>query len=215
MPIAAVDWGTVLIGAAVGAILSVVLGLFVVSLFQERVDRLVFFTARLVRRPRASKRPLNGIWRSRYEYTTAEGPTTVLIDEHYIEVRQRRSRITAMALKNADGSELALQLLVESAVLTGTWREHTPARREYHGACQFELLSTRDQATGLWTGFSRTRGVLSGKWTLKRESDKTNRRTRKEFTKRQDLLWQEPAQPRNQSSIVATARASSRRASSR
>jgi hypothetical protein len=39
--VAQIEWGTLIIGAALGAILSVALGLVVVSLLEDRVDRAV------------------------------------------------------------------------------------------------------------------------------------------------------------------------------
>jgi hypothetical protein len=74
-------------------------------------------------------------------------------------------------------------------VLTGTWREYTPTRREYHGACQLELSPTRDSAKGLWTGFSRGRGVLSGEWRWARETYDRSRRVRHKYAARDDLVW--------------------------
>jgi hypothetical protein len=185
-------WPSILVGAAAGAILGVVLGLPAASAFQPAVDR---FTTDLRRRlggQPTGPRPLDGIWRSSYEYTTAEQPGETLVDEHFLELRERRGTVLAMSVPRATGSALSLSLGVDGSVLTGTWREHTPSRREYHGACQFELNPTRDGAHGLWMGFSQTRGVLSGNWVLRREGYDLDRRTRRRYHDRDDLAWRTP-----------------------
>jgi hypothetical protein len=136
--------------------------------------------------------PLDGVWRSSYEYTTAERPGETLIDEHFLEIRERRAVVLATSIPRATGSSLSLSLAVDGSVMTGTWRERTPTRREYHGACQFELNPTRDGAQGLWLGFSQKRGVLSGTWVLRREGYDLDRRTRQKYRGRDDIAWRRP-----------------------
>jgi len=193
MTLAAVDWASILIGAVVGAGLGVLLGLPAVSLFQPYVDRTVERARRGLDGHATAALPLDGIWRSSYEYTTAEQPELILVDEHFLEVRERRRALAAKSLPRATASALSLSLDIDGSVLTGTWREHTPTRREYHGACQFELNPTRDEARGVWLGFSRTRGVLSGTWVLRREGYALDRRTRSRYRDRADLAWRLPA----------------------
>jgi hypothetical protein len=192
MTLATLEWPALLIGAGVGAILSIGLGLLAASLLQDRVDRLVATAWGWLRRDNPKALPLDGIWRSRYEYTSSDAPDVCLADEHFIEVWERRGRLMARSLTRPGGSLLTIQLSVASSALTGTWRERTPSRREYHGACQFELAPTRDSARGLWTGFSRGRGVLAGPWEIHRVSYDRRRRTRHEFEDRTDLDWGTP-----------------------
>lgn len=129
MVLGTLAWPSILVGAAAGAILGVVLGLPAASAFQPAVDR---FTTDLRRRlggQPTGPRPLDGIWRSSYEYTTAEQPGETLVDEHFLELRERRGTVLAMSVPRATGSALSLSLGVDGSVLTGTWREHTPSRR--------------------------------------------------------------------------------------
>ncbi len=206
MILAALQWPSILIGALAGAILGVALGLPAAATFQPAVDRFVSGIRRRLGGLSAGPLPLDGIWRSSYLYTTAELPSQTLMDEHFLELRERRGTVLARSLQRASASALSLQLELDGSVLTGVWREHTPSRREYHGACQFELDPTRDAAQGLWMGFSRGRGVLSGSWTLRREGYAVDRRTRRRYRDRDELAWRTPV---SGSSSPGTGRAAS------
>ncbi len=192
MVLGTLEWPAILISAGVGALLSVVLGLLAFSVLQDSVDRFVATMWRWLRRENPNALPLDGIWRSRYEYTSSDAPEVSLVDEHFIEVWERRGQLRARSLRRPGGSLLTLRLNVESSALTGSWRERTPSRREYHGACQFELAPTRDRAEGLWTGFSRGRGVLAGPWAIDRVTYDRRRRTRRGYEDRSDLNWGTP-----------------------
>lgn len=180
------DWFLLTVGVILGAIASILLS----SVFQTASDRFVFRArAKLASRDTA-RRTVDGIWRSRYVYSSSEVPDTDLVDEHLLVLKTHRGGIRAASLESEKGSNLTVELDIEGSVATGSWRELTPQRqRAYHGACQLVLNHTGDELTGVWTGFSRTGTVGTGEWTMRRLSDSTSRKSRRKLEKSEELAW--------------------------
>jgi hypothetical protein len=74
MVLATLEWSAILISAGVGALLSVILGLLAFSVLQDPVDRFIATIWGWFRRENPKALPLDGIWRSRYEYTSSMLP---------------------------------------------------------------------------------------------------------------------------------------------
>ncbi len=181
-PAPAVDWGLILIGASIGAILSAALALIAVSVFQDHVDRVVYgLKARLFGAHIGPFR-LDGIWHSSYEYSHSHAPTKILIDEHYFMLRERRQLVCGSSLSRPGSSSMSLNLRLEGGVLTGTWREGTPGQRLYHGAAQFDIIQTGDMLRGAWIGYSASGAIQLGQWILKREEQRSTKALKKKYS---------------------------------
>lgn len=113
---------------------------------------------------------LTGIWHSRYVYpSTGRGET--FAGEHYVVLRQQGSRLTGQSLSHSNGSRLKLDLGLEKAVATGTWREQTSPGgyyrgAVYHGTLQLVVDPAGRRMRGMWLGFGRDFTINSGDWQL-------------------------------------------------
>jgi len=113
---------------------------------------------------------LTGIWRSRYVYpSTGRGKT--FTGEHYLVLRQQGARLVGQSLPHSIGSKLRLELAVEKAVASGTWREQTSPTgyykgATYHGTLQMVVDPAGRRMNGMWLGFGRDFAINSGTWEL-------------------------------------------------
>ncbi len=117
-----------------------------------------------------SGRDISGIWHSRYVYpSTGRGKS--FTGEHYLVLRQHGSRLIGQSLPHSTGSRLKVELAVENAVATGTWREQTSPTgyykgTVYHGTLQLVVEPAGLRMSGMWLGFGRDFKVNSGEWTM-------------------------------------------------
>lgn len=114
--------------------------------------------------------PLTGIWHSRYIYPST-GRGSDFVGEHYVVLRQHGARLVAQSLPHSAGSELRIELNVDAAVATGTWRERTSLTGYYrgvvyHGTLQMVVDQPRRRMRGMWLGFGRDFTINSGQWEL-------------------------------------------------
>lgn len=112
----------------------------------------------------------SGIWHSRYSYSST-GRGRTFTGEHYVVLRQQDTRLIGQSLPHSNGSRLRLELAVEKAVATGTWREQTsPAGyylgSVYHGTLQMVVDPAGRRMSGMWLGFGRGFTINSGQWEL-------------------------------------------------
>lgn len=112
----------------------------------------------------------SGIWHSRYVYpSTGRGKN--FAGEHYLVLRQQGTRLVGQSVPHSTGSRLRLELAVEKAVATGTWREQTSPTgyykgAVYHGTLQVVVDPAGRWMRGMWLGFGRDFTINSGEWTL-------------------------------------------------
>ena len=112
----------------------------------------------------------SGIWRSRYVYpSTGRGKT--FVGEHYVVLRRQGGRLVGQSLPHSLGSRLRLELAIEKAVATGTWREQTSPTgyykgATYHGTVQLMVDPAGHRMRGMWLGFGRDFTINSGEWSL-------------------------------------------------
>jgi transcriptional regulator with XRE-family HTH domain len=112
----------------------------------------------------------SGIWHSQYVYPST-GRRKSFTGEHYVVLRQQGSRLIGQSLSHSTGSRLRLELAVEKAVTTGTWREQTSPTgyykgAVYHGTLQLVVDPAGRRMHGMWLGFGRDFSINSGEWTL-------------------------------------------------
>jgi len=111
-----------------------------------------------------------GIWHSRYVYpSTGRGKT--FSGEHYVVLRQQGSRLIGQSLSHSTGSRLRLELAVDKAVATGTWREQTSPTgyykgTVYHGTLQMVVDPAGRRMRGMWLGFGHDFTINCGEWEL-------------------------------------------------
>jgi hypothetical protein len=115
-------------------------------------------------------RRLAGIWLSRYYYRS-EGRNEEFVGKHYVVLRQHKNRLTAQSLAHTTGSTMALDLIIDASVVTGTWRETTSPTgyyrgAVYHGTMQMVVDPSGRRMYGMWLGFSRKFSINSGRWEL-------------------------------------------------
>jgi hypothetical protein len=112
----------------------------------------------------------SGIWHSQYVYpSTGRGKS--FTGEHYVVLRRQGNRLIGQSVSHSIGSRLRLDLTVDKAVATGTWREHTSPTGYYHGAIYHGTLQlvvdpAGRRMHGMWLGFGRDFTINSGEWTL-------------------------------------------------
>ena len=185
------DWISIFVSGAVGAVFSVALAIVAVSLFQAHMDRVVVRLRSRTPRGRTRERTLDGIWLSRYIYESSDAGALELVDEHVLVLRHFRGGIRGHSIPRSDArSALTLSLELEGDTCTGLWREVTAETgRLYHGACQLKLTTTRDALAGIWIGFSRTGPIRSGDWTMKRLENETGWLARRRHKDESGLAW--------------------------
>ncbi|OLT47584.1 hypothetical protein BJF85_15600 [Saccharomonospora sp. CUA-673] len=113
---------------------------------------------------------LSGIWHSHYVYPST-GRAKNFTGEHYVVLRQQGARLVGQSLPHTIGSRLRLELAVEKAVATGTWRENTSPTGYYkgaafHGTLQMVVDPSGRRMRGMWLGFGRDFTINSGQWEL-------------------------------------------------
>jgi hypothetical protein len=113
----------------------------------------------------------SGIWHSRYVYASTGRGGKTFTGEHYLVVRQQDARLIGQSLRHSTGSRLKLELAVENAVATGTWREQTSPTgyykgTVYHGTLQLVMDPAGRRMNGMWLGFGRDFTINSGQWEL-------------------------------------------------
>jgi hypothetical protein len=135
------------------------------TLFGERLDQ--FLVSVLTGRHRGA-RPLQGTWRSEYQYRSDDEPV-VQTDVHTVRIKRLGQRVIITSLPEAGNSRIRIECTFsEHGVLTGTWHEDTPSGRTYFGAVQLLLVRTGDELVGKYVGFSRRDRILAGDWTIRR-----------------------------------------------
>jgi hypothetical protein len=117
-----------------------------------------------------SHNDFSGIWHSRYVYPST-GRGTTFAGEHYLVFRQHGARLIGQSLPHSTGSRLRLELAVENAVATGTWREQTSLTgyykgAVYHGTLHLVVDPAGQHMKGMWLGFGRDFTINSGEWEL-------------------------------------------------
>lgn len=117
-----------------------------------------------------SSQRLAGIWLSRYYYRS-EGRGEEFVGKHYLVLRQQKNRLIAQSLPHTTGSAMTLDLISDSSVVTGTWRETTSPTgyyrgAVYHGTMQMVVDPSGRRMHGMWLGFSRKFSINSGRWEL-------------------------------------------------
>ncbi|WP_412539363.1 hypothetical protein R8Z50_26415 [Longispora sp. K20-0274] len=117
---------------------------------------------------------LSGVWHSRYGYYS-DSRQQDLFGEHYVVIRHTADRLTVESLPHTTGSRLDLDLVVNAAIVTGTWTEQTsPAGHYrggiYHGTVQLVLDPMSQAMEGKWLGFGKKFTVNTGVWELQRVS---------------------------------------------
>ncbi|MET9262434.1 hypothetical protein [Amycolatopsis sp. NPDC004079] len=112
----------------------------------------------------------SGIWHSRYIYPSS-GRGKTFTGEHYVVLRQQGQRLIGQSLPHSTGSRLRLELALDAAVATGTWREQTSRTgyyqgAVYHGTLQMVVDPAGRRMRGMWLGFGRDFTINSGEWHL-------------------------------------------------
>ncbi len=86
-------------------------------------------------------------------------------------LRQQGTRLIGQSMSHLAGSRLRIELAVEKAVATGTWREQTSPTgyykgAVYHGTLQLVVDPAGQRMKGMWLGFGRDFTINSGEWEL-------------------------------------------------
>jgi hypothetical protein len=132
-----------------------------------------------------SSEDYSGIWHSQYVYpSTGRGKT--FVGEHYVVLRQQGNRLIGQSLSHSTGSRLRLELGVENAVATGTWREQTSSTgyykgAVYHGTLQLVVEPAGRRMSGMWLGFGRGFAINSGEWSLTWQDEHTSKKARRTY----------------------------------
>jgi hypothetical protein len=120
-----------------------------------------------------------GIWHSRYVYPST-GRDNDFVAEHYVIIRQHGGKLIGQSLPHSTGSQLRLELAVDSHVATGTWRETTSPDgyykgAAYHGTLQLVVDPSGRRMRGMWLGFGRDFAINCGQWGLTWENSSTSK----------------------------------------
>jgi hypothetical protein len=119
---------------------------------------------------RATSGNLNGLWLSRYSYFS-DSRGASLHSEHTVRLHHTGSRLHSTTDLDAGESRLALDLVVNGAIATGTWNERTAPTgyyrgAVYHGTIQLVVSPDARSMNGRWLGFGKDFVVNSGDWHL-------------------------------------------------
>ncbi|HWD05827.1 MAG TPA: hypothetical protein VG674_25600 [Amycolatopsis sp.] len=128
---------------------------------------------------------VSGIWHSRYVYPSS-GRGKDFVGEHYVVLRQRENRLIGESLPHSTGSRLRLELALDKAVATGTWREQTSPGgyyqgATYHGTLQLVINPSNQRMNGMWLGFGRDFTINSGEWQLTWCSSDTSKQVQRSY----------------------------------
>ena len=101
--------------------------------------------------------PLNGIWRSTYEYESSGRGGVRLSSSHYVMLIQQGAKVQVRSLPATAAGQLIMDLTVNGAVLTGNWSERTDPGgyyqgSVYHGSLQMLLEPSGRKMAGKWCG---------------------------------------------------------------
>ncbi len=132
-----------------------------------------------------SSEDFSGIWHSQYVYPST-GRRDTFAGEHYVVLRQQGNRLIGQSLSHSTGSRLRLELVVENAVATGTWREQTSPTgyykgATYHGTLQLVVDPAGGRMNGMWLGFGRGFAINSGEWELARQETHASKSARRAY----------------------------------
>lgn len=116
---------------------------------------------------------LEGIWQSRYEYTSSsrEG---IFEGKHKVRIVQKDpSHVVVESLPEGNDSYVVIRLTIDGAIATGSWQEHTNEKGYYKGAIYYgtiQLIIDPDGRTmrGKWLGFDKESNINVGPWELTR-----------------------------------------------
>jgi transcriptional regulator with XRE-family HTH domain len=128
---------------------------------------------------------LSGIWRSRYTYPST-GRGQDFTGEHYVLMRQKENRLVGQSLPHSVGSQLRLELTLDSSIATGTWRETTSSAgyyegAVYHGTLQMVVDPVGTYMRGRWLGFGKEFAINTGPWELTRCETSTSKATQRTY----------------------------------
>lgn len=127
----------------------------------------------------------SGIWHSRYVYTSTDRDGN-FTEDHYVVLRQQGNRLVGQSLPHSTGSQLRVELTLESPVATGSWHEKTSSTGHYkgatyHGTLQMIIDPSGRSMRGMWLGFSRDFTVKSGRWELTLKENSTAKTTQRAY----------------------------------
>lgn len=133
----------------------------------------------------AARGNYSGVWLSAYEYVSSSRGNEVFTGKHFVVLLQHNNRITARSLPRAatnGGSQLTLDLELDTNTLTGTWTEQTASDgyyrgARYHGAIQLLIEPTGRRIAGKWVGFGKEFDVNTGPWELRLMDSSTAKKT--------------------------------------
>jgi hypothetical protein len=150
-----------LLGAIIGAILTIPLAILLNDFFLDILDRLQGYTQDS---PRTQFR---GRWLAHYnrldQRESGQGDTQL---EEPIQLKQRGNRVVGIHLLKR---RVRLKGQIQERYWTGTWHD-IGLRRSYHGAFQLVMNPSGDTMTGRWIGFSSREPlyVKYGDWKFRR-----------------------------------------------
>lgn len=126
-----------------------------------------------------------GIWHSRYVFPST-GRKDDFVGLHYVVARQHGNRLIGQSLPHTTGSQLRIELAIESSVATGSWRETTSPHgyykgATYHGTLQLVIDPSGRQMNGMWLGFGRDFNINSGEWTLTWQEGSTTKSVQRRY----------------------------------
>jgi hypothetical protein len=113
---------------------------------------------------------VQGIWHSHYSYRSTSR-RQAFRGEHYVVLDQAGGRVSGRSLPHRAGSRLALELMVDGQIVTGTWRERTSPGGHYrgatyHGAIQLVVDPRGRRMKGRWLGYDAEFRIAVGDWHL-------------------------------------------------
>lgn len=131
--------------------------------------------------------PLNGIWRSIYEYESS-GRGAWYSNAHYVMLLQQGARLQVRSLPRTAGGRLLMDMTINGQAITGTWTEETNPGgyyqgAVYHGAIQMLLDPTGRRMGGKWAGFGRDYEVNTGPWSLELVTHDTTPETQEAYNR--------------------------------
>jgi hypothetical protein len=118
----------------------------------------------------SADRSFSGVWHSHYVYPST-GRAKKFTGDHYVALRQQGNRLVGESLPHSQGSQLRLELSLDTPVATGTWQETTSPTgyykgATYHGTLQLVIDPSGRRMRGMWLGFGRDFTINSGEWAL-------------------------------------------------
>ena len=132
--------------------------------------------------------PLNGIWRSTYEYESSGRGGVRFSSSHYVMLIQQGAKVQVRSLPATAAGQLIMDLTVNGAVLTGNWSERTDPGgyyqgSVYHGSLQMLLEPSGRKMAGKWCGFGRDWEINTGPWSLELVTHSTDPAAQAEYNR--------------------------------